>query len=97
MAAPGGSYGSRQALEAQAAAAPVPTGQQESAVPAEPGVAGRAAEPNMGAFGPTKRPDQSPMAGMVTAPNDQIIDPKVLFRVLAEKFPSPWILGMLDD
>lgn len=97
MDSAGGPYGSRQQLEAQQSAAPVPVGQRQAAA-STPSPQGGG---DVGVFGPTERPGEPASAGMVgvTPPGgpSPLHDPNMIFRVLADKWPTPWILGMLNE
>lgn len=84
-------------MENQAAGAPVPVGQGNADVPVGQSAAATAIDP-MGAFGPSDRPGESPLAGVVGPQGEEpLYDPQILLRVLAEKWPTPWIMGMLND
>lgn len=91
--APGGAYGSRQALEQQQAAAPLAAG------PPAPGVGGGApgGPPPSNIFGPSQRPDESPFAGgqdqqMTLLPQDS----NALLRVIYNVYPHPELARLIE-
>jgi len=90
----GGAYGEAKASREQQQAAPMAAGGPGGPSP------GGAAAPAMdvGVFGPTTMPGQSIMTGTeVPGGEGQLQDPQMVLRALAQRWPSPWILGMLDD
>lgn len=94
VVAPGGSYGSRQQLEAQQAAAPVPTGGNTPADVGPPGTVGG----DVDVFGPTQRPGEPATAGMIGVEPDQPIpDSKAVLRAIYQRYPSPWIAALLHE
>ena len=92
MVAPGGSYGSRQQLEAQQSAAPVPTGGTEPGAPTGQGGGGGIPDP----FGPTQRPTEPATAGMLGVEPEHEIDTDYVLRKIYEQYPSPWIAGLIN-
>lgn len=90
----GGGYGATQAAEQQQAGAPMVSG-------APPG-AGGGGGPAMaaggigegGAFGPSLRPTESPLAG---TPMDQspYPDATAVLQAIYASYPSPWIASLL--
>jgi hypothetical protein len=98
IAASGGDYGARQQMEAQQTAAPVPVGQQDPAGGRGPqGGAGQPVGGEMGAFGPTERPGESPLAG-ANMPSVQNEDANVemMLRAMYQKFPTPYLGRLLN-
>lgn len=99
MVAPGSvGYGQRQALDEQAAAAPVPgRGGPGGAASAAAGTGGP--QPG-GAFGPTTRPNEDPMTGanIVGNPTDDFsgADPDMILEILYSKWPSPYLAGLMN-
>ena len=97
--ASGGAYGERKAAEAQQAAAPM-AGGGPATPPVQGGVAPLRAEAlNTGidVFGPTKRPGQSPMAGVQNVQSNALArNPQAALRVMYSKFPNPAIQRLLD-
>ncbi len=91
LVAPGGTYGSRQALEGQQAAAPVPV-TPPAEIAATQGPQGRPEE----VFGPPggvpPQPSQPVSGGPVTDP-----DVDMTLRALYRQFPSPYIGRLLSD
>jgi hypothetical protein len=98
LVAPGGDYGSRQQLEAQQSAAPVPVGGTVPQAPPSQAPQGGGGGGGGGVFGPTQIPSQPITAGMAPqGMTDPLLDPQMIFRVLAQKWPSAYILGLLDE
>lgn len=100
LAAPGGGYGDRKAIEDQAAAAPVPVG-------GGGGVDGPVRGGNGGAeaqsiFGPTERPNESILTGaqsMRPPPQQgQYVgsDTDMIIEQLVSKWPDPYLMGLLN-
>jgi hypothetical protein len=96
--ASGGAYGERKAAEAQQAAAPM-AGSGPAAPPVQGGVGPSPAglNPGIDVFGPTKRPGQSPMAGVQNVQSNAMArNPQAALRVMYSKFPNPAIQRLLD-
>lgn len=91
MAAPGGGYGERKAIEDQAAAAPVNTGSGGPSLPASGGAPASA-------FGPTQRPDESISAGVLphrAGPGSDGPNVDMALRALYSMFPTPYVGRLL--
>lgn len=98
MAAAGGAYGERAAIEAQAASAPVPTGGAGKLAPR--GASPSASPGAGGVFGPTARP-QEPItagAGPYAGPTGQFAgqDEDMILEILYKNWPSPLIAGLMN-
>ena len=95
----GRKYGEAKALNAQAAAAPVPTG---GGAPAVPPSRGGSPDAGGGIFGPTARPTEPITAGvpqpMGPVQADQYIgrDTDMVIEQLAKIWPDPYIVGLMD-
>jgi len=94
LAAGGGSYGARQAIEGQAAAAPVVTGGAEGGGGAAGPVGAEAfADP----FGPTERPNEPISAGALpTTAQGEAADVEMTLRALYAQFPTPYLGRLLN-
>lgn len=98
MAAPGGGYGDRKAIEEQAAAAPVPVGGARAHAP-QPG-AGAGAPPTS-LFGPTERPNEPITTGMMPMrPETQGEyagkDTDMIIEEIVKLWPDPYIMGLMN-
>ena len=92
----GGDYGSRQQMEAQQAAAPVPVGQQSPGGGGAPQSGPVPVDP-MGAFGPTERPGESPLAGAVMpSVEGEDANVEMQLRAMYQKFPNPYLGRLLN-
>jgi len=92
LAAGGGSYGDRKAIEEQAAAAPVATGGSEGGGSPNGAAGGGAPQ---GAFGPTNRPSEPITAGMAQPPGEGP-DADMMLRALYQQFPTPHLSRLLN-
>lgn len=92
LAAAGGPYGSRQAIEDQAASAPVETGGGGGGA----GPVAGAPQPPQGAFGPTERPNEPITAGVIGEQGGEP-DTENVLRALYEQYPSSYIARLLYD
>jgi len=52
---------------------------------------------DMGAFAPTDRPGESPLAGSPAGYEKPELDATQVLRILYERYPSPWIAGLIGD
>lgn len=93
LVAPGGSYGSRQELEAQQAAAPVPV-TPPADVSAVQDPSGQPSGPPPEIFG-TGVPQGSPLPVSGGPPMDPDVD--MTLRAMYARFPSPYIGRLLRD
>ena len=91
MAAPGGKYGERKAIEEQAAAAPVPTGGGGA-----PAVASSGEAPSS-VFGATERPNEPISAGVIPQHQGQQPDVDMAIRALYSMFPTPYVGRLLQS
>jgi len=51
----------------------------------------------MGAFGPTERPNESPLAGGAGGYEEPPVSATDILRIIYERYPSPWIAGLIGD
>jgi hypothetical protein len=104
LAAPGGAYGERKAIEGQAAAQPVPTpggsggggGGGGGPVPQDPGGGAGVS----GIFGPTERPNEPITAGLPPQAGGPAQDyagkhTDMVIEQAYKKWPSPYLLGLM--
>jgi hypothetical protein len=92
LVAAGGSYGSRQALEAQQSAAPVPANQPPNLVPSGGGEVPAPEGPPPDIFG-TGVPQGPPAPIGAGPPMDPDVD--MTLRAMYARFPSPYIGRLL--
>lgn len=94
--ASGGAYGTRQALEAQQRAVPLPTdpGLASPGAGRGRGTPAAAPTPLVDPFGPSRRPTEPGNRG-VAAPAQ--LDAFALLRMLYSKRPSPWLAEMMEQ
>ena len=93
----GGKFGQAGALNEQQAAAPMVSGappQGGGAATAPPVAGGVPGMPDGGAFGPTMRPNESPMAG-AGMPQSPYPDADAILMAIYERYPSPWIESLI--
>ena len=98
--APGGPYDSRQTMVEQQSAAPMAAGSPPPPAPGASGPPGATPPPAVGggisgAFGPTERPGESPLAGMATRGNAVASDVDGFLRVMYSVFQHPAIGALL--
>ena len=99
MAASGGGYGDRKAIEEQAAAAPVPVGGARADAPV-PGAGAGAPPPSL--FGPTERPNE-PITTGATIPGMPDVhggyagnNTDMIIEQIIKIWPDPYIMGLLN-
>ena len=91
VVASGGPYGSRQATEEQASAAPM----YQEQVPQASAPVGVPPGPLPNAFGPTQRPNEPLTAGLPQQGQDT--DAVAVLQAIYKSFPSPWIAALIGD
>lgn len=95
-------YGERQKMESAQAAAPMATA-ASPAVPVSPTPSGapRRPLPQIGGpeqiFGPTRRPNESILAGAETAGMAAAFDADDLLRMIYARYPSPYIARLMRN
>jgi hypothetical protein len=92
LAAGGGTYGSRDDLEAAQSSSPVPTNREAGGGGAN-GPTGPTEIPS--AFGPTDRPNEPITAGVAVAPGESA-NVEFALRALYQQFPTPYIGRLLN-
>ena len=91
-------YGQAQRLEAQQRAAPLPDNSPNPpsvSRSAGGGASGPAAVAQPDVFGPTQRPGESPLAGVVPTEARGAPDPDMVVRLLYAAFPHPQLLQLI--
>lgn len=91
----GGKYGERKALEDAQRAVPLASAPSVSG-PAPAATAAAPPAPPMGAFGPTARPAENPLAGLGAEQRALQADPDEFIRVLYQMYPHPDIARLID-
>lgn len=94
LAAAGGPFGARKAIETQAAGAPVVTGGGGAGAAPAGGAPGESAS---SAFGPTERPNEPITEGAVMPQQGAEPDTEMVLRALYEQYPSSYIGRLLYD
>ena len=93
--ATGGPHGATQAAEQQQGAAPMVSGAAPQGGGGPPVAGGVPGMPDGGAFGPTMRPNESPLAGTGGSGGTPYPDASAVLRAIYASYPSPWIASLL--
>lgn len=93
----GGAYGEAAAMAAQQGAAPMvsgapPQGGEGAAVAGIPGMP----QGPVDAFAPTQRMGEPATMGIPGTGSQQIPDADMILRAIYQRYPSPWIAGLLS-